>query len=209
MRSERSMPLITCEMRWLLDGPLPEEALRWFDDGRPPAAPAWREDRYLPPGGADVGIKEREGRLEIKGRLAALGTHAITPEIEGRAERWCKWTCGPTVAESFRGDAAIVVGKGRVQKHFLLEPGGLAQATAQRDLARRGFSLELTRIRLADDDHWSLGVEAVPDDPALLADLLRALADLLQGFPLPLPRSRSQSYPRWLLNQENARRGGR
>jgi hypothetical protein len=96
-----------------------------------------------------------------------------------------------------------------VQKHFLLEPGGLAQATAQRDLARRGFSLELTRIRLADDDHWSLGVEAVPDDPALLADLLRALADLLQGFPLPLPRSRSQSYPRWLLNQENARRGGR
>jgi hypothetical protein len=204
MRSERSMPLITCEMRWLLDGPLPEEALRWFQSG-PAAAPAWREDRYLLlPGVADMGIKEREGRLEIKGRLAALGTHAIAPEIEGRAERWCKWTYGAAVAESFQRHRAIVVGKGRVQKHFLLEPGGLAQATAQRDLARRGFSLELTRIRLGGGEHWSLGVEAVPDDPGLLADLLRALGDILQGFPVPLPRARSQSYPRWLARLEPA-----
>ena len=197
------MPLITCEMRWLHDGFLPEEALRWFQSGAQPAAAAWREDRYLIlPGVADMGIKERQGRLEIKGRLAVLGTHAITPEIEGRAERWCKWTYGAAVAESFQHDGAIVVGKGRVQKHFLLEPGGLAEATAQRDLARRGFSLELTRIRLAGGDHWSLGVEATPDDPALLADLLHALGDILQGFPMAMPRARSQSYPRWLARLE-------
>jgi hypothetical protein len=203
MRLERSMPLITCEMRWLLDGPLPEEALRWFDDGRPRAAPAWREDRYLLPGVADMGIKEREGRLEIKGRTAKLGAHAPTPEIEGNAERWCKWTYGAAVAERFRGQHAVVVGKGRVQKHFLLEPGGPARATAQRDVALRGFSLELTRIRLdAGGDYWSLGIEAAPDDGTLLADLLRALADILQEFPIPLPRARSQSYPRWLARLE-------
>lgn len=202
------MPLITCEMRWFLDGPLPHEAVRWFQRGGRPAAAAWREDRYLVlPGIADMGIKRREGRLDIKGRTAVLGSHAIAPEIEGVAERWCKWSYEAAAMEArLRGclqdQHTIVVGKGRLQRHFLLRPGKLAQETAQRDLARRGFSLELTRIRLpSGDDHWSLGIEAAPDDPALLADLLRALRDLLQGFPTPLPRARSRSYPVWLLER--------
>jgi hypothetical protein len=204
MCSERSMPLITCEMRWFLEGPLPEEALRWFDQGPQPAARAWREDRYALPGIADMGIKQREGRLEIKGRTAKLGAHAIAPEIEGNAERWCKWSYDvASIAAGLRGclegNETIVVGKGRMQRHFLLEPGGPAQEAAQRDLARRGFSVELTRIRLpSGEDHWSLGIEAAPDDPALLADLLRALGDVLRGFPLALPRTRSRSYPQWL-----------
>jgi hypothetical protein len=88
-----------------------------------------------------------------------------------------------------------------VQRHFLLHPGGAVEETPQRDLARRGFSIELTRLRLPiAAEHWSLGIEAAPDDPALLPDLLGALQDVLQGFPAPLPRKRSQSYPRWLLD---------
>ena len=63
-----------------------------------------------------------------------------------------------------------------------------------------GFSLELTRIGLAGGKYWSLGIEAAPDAPGLLADLLRALGEILQGFPIPLPRSCSRSYPRWLLD---------
>jgi hypothetical protein len=202
------MPLITCEMRWFLEGPLPEEVERWFDQGRQSAARTWREDRYLLPGIADMGIKQREGRLEIKGRTDKLGAHAIAPEIEGNAERWCKWSHDvASIAAGLRGclegQETIVVGKGRIQRHFLLEPGGLVQEAAQRDLARRGFSIELTRIRVpSGDDYWSLGIEAAPDDPALLADLLRALGDILQGFPVPLPRARSQSYPRWLARLE-------
>jgi hypothetical protein len=198
------MPLTTCEMRWLLDGPLPEEAERWLQSGRQPAARTWREDRYVLPGIADMGIKQREGRLEIKGRTGKLGAHAIAPEIEGNAERWCKWSYDvASIAAGLRGclegHETIVVGKGRVQRHFLLEPGGPAQETAKRDLARRGFSLELMRIRVpSGDEHWSLGIEAAPDDPALLADLLRALGDALQGFPLPLPRACSMSYAAWL-----------
>jgi hypothetical protein len=191
------MPLITCEMRWFFDGPLPDEATRWFEGG---AAAPWRDDRYLVlPGVADMGIKRREGRLEIKGRTVVLGNHRIAPAIEGVAERWCKWSYDPAI-ESFLGRATIVVGKCRVQRYFLLSSDGSAQETAQRDLARRGFSVELTRIRLAGADHWSLGVEAAPDDGTLLDDLLRALADVLRGFPLPLPPMRSRSYPGWLMD---------
>jgi hypothetical protein len=201
------MPLITCEMRWFFEGGLPSAAERWFAAGRPRAEP-WREDRYLIlPGVADMGIKAREGKLEIKGRTAVLGTHTIAPEIEGIAERWCKWSydtalaerlCGPSMQES------IAVGKQRVQRHFLLEP--TAQEMPERGPDRRGFSLELTRIRLAEDAYWSLGVEAAPDDPTLLVDLLRALRDVLQGFPLALPQARSRSYPGWLLDLASAAR---
>jgi hypothetical protein len=198
------MPLITCEMRWILEGALPGEVERWFHRAGAPAAPAWREDRYLIlPGAADMGVKERQGRLEIKGRLAELGRHAIAPEIEGAAERWCKWSyaAGAPPFGGLQGQV-VVVGKGRAQRHFLLEPGGRVPEVAQRDLPRRGFSLEATRVRLAGQNYWSLGIEAAPGDDAMLADLHRAMPGALARFPMPLPRSHSSSYPEWLARLE-------
>jgi hypothetical protein len=201
------MPLVTLEMRWLLEGPLPGKALRWFENDPQPIAPLPREDRYLVlPGVTDMGIKRREGRIEIKGRTAALGSHTVAPDIEGCAERWCKWTydAASIAAGWFEGRDAIVVGKSRMQRHYLLEPGGLAQASAKRDLPRRGFSLELTRIHLPSGggEHWSLGIEAAPDDPTMLTDLLGAMRGVLREFPTALPRSRSLSYPEWLARLE-------
>lgn len=188
------MPLITCEMRWFFDGQLPDEAAGWFGGT---AAP-WREDRYLVlPGVADMGIKRREGRLDIKGRIAVLGDHAVAPGIEGVAERWCKWTYeGLVIEDRFRGGVTIAVAKERLQRHFLLETG--ARETSERDVARRGFSLELTRIRLHGADHWSLAIEAAPDDATMLDELLRALGEVLQGLPQSLPLDHSRSYPAWL-----------
>jgi hypothetical protein len=207
------MPLITCEMRWLFDGALPDAVERWFEagPGRQPAAPAWREDCYLIlPGVLDMGIKRREGRLEIKGRTGKLGVHTIGPGIEGNAERWCKWSYeAGSIAAGLRfcleGEGTVVVGKSRLQRHFLLEAGGRSQEAPQRDLSRRGFSMEITRLRLgaaADDSHWSLGIEAAPDDAAMLADLLCVMPGVLRDFPMPLPRSRSMPYSEWLVRLE-------
>jgi hypothetical protein len=198
------MPLITCEMRWFLRGALPPQVERWFEGDGARTAPVWREDRYVLSGLADMGIKQREGRVEVKGRTAKLGAHVLAPDIEGSAERWCKWSYdAAAIADGFRGCLqgceTLVIAKGRVQRHFLLHPGGLTEGAAQRDLARRGFSVELTQIRVPSaGDHWSLGIEAAPDDAALLGDLLRALGEVLRGFPLPLPRTRARSYPQWL-----------
>jgi hypothetical protein len=195
------MPLITCEMRWLFEGALPVEVARWFERGGESVAETWREDRYLVlPGVTDMGIKERQGRLEIKGRLAKLGSHAIAPEIGGYVERWCKWSYDAAIEarlHSLLQDQGISVAKARAQWHFILD-AGCAQQTAQRDLTRRGFSIELTRIRLGDADHWSLGIEAAPDDGALLADLLCTLPAVFTGLAQPLSLTRSQSYPAWL-----------
>jgi hypothetical protein len=207
------MPLITCEMRWIFDGRLPGAVERWLEPGPGARAvpSAWREDRYLVlPGAVDMGIKRREGRLEVKGCEAWLGQHAPARDIEGRAGRWCKWSYDGAAGKSglrglFHGHDTIVVAKRRRQWHFLLAPGGEAQASAQRDLARRGFSLEITRVRLGggdEDTHWSLGIEAAPDDSTMLADLLRAMPAVLRDFPVGLPQSRSLSYPEWLAGLE-------
>lgn len=191
------MPLITCELRWFFEGPLPDEVGDWLARGRPTVEP-WREDRYLVlPGVADMGIKARGGRIEIKGRTAELGSHSVAPGIEGVAERWCKWSYQAGFEDAFRGAATILVAKARAQRHFLFDGDG-ARQTAARDLTR-GFSIELTRLRLGGADHWTLGIEAAPDDAALLTDLLRTLPDLLDSFPRALPAACAKSYPAWLL----------
>lgn len=199
------MPLITCEMRWFFEGALPGEVERWFERGKEPAPSAWREDRYLIlPGVADMGVKWREGRLEIKGRLAVLGGHAPAADIEGVTERWSKWPyAGKAIEDRFRRcskNGTITVRKRRSQRHFLLE--ACAREVARRVVDQRGFALELTRLRIGDDRHWTLGIEAAPDDPPMAADLVGALPQVLEGLPVALPRARSMSYPQWLARPQ-------
>lgn len=90
------------------------------------------------------------------------------------------------------------VAKARAQRHFVLAAGRVAQEVPLRDPSRRGFSLELTRLRRGAANHWTFGIEAAPDDPTLLGDLLPALRDALRGFPLTLPQTHALSYPAWL-----------
>jgi hypothetical protein len=81
----------------------------------------------------------------------------FAPGIEGMAKRWCKWSYDAAVVPHFPAlsdQEAILVGKGGLQRHFLLEP--TAQELAKRDFTRHGFSLELTRLRRGGADHWAL-----------------------------------------------------
>ena len=139
------MPWSTLEVRWFFPGPLAETGAgvkSWFrsrprydrpDEPAPiawdPAPPAWRQDRYLLiPDQDDMGIKWREGRLEIKAREAALDFTRFAPAIEGVCERWLKWSyAGEAVERRFsdvfhgRGAHGVVtVEKRRLQRHLRL-----------------------------------------------------------------------------------------
>ena len=103
------MPSSTLEIRWFFSGSLEQSGSGvevWFtsrpryggsDRAAPiawdPAPPAWRQDRYLlVPGSDDMGIKWREGRLEIKGRTSTSGPRVFAPGIAGECEHWLKWS---------------------------------------------------------------------------------------------------------------------
>ena len=224
------MPWSTLEVRWFLPGPLAESGSAvevWFrsrpryggsDEPAPiawdPAPPAWRQDRYLPvPGQDDMGLKWREGRLEIKGREAALGHHVFAPAIEGMCERWLKWSYAGAAIERrfgglFRDGAApgvVTVEKRRLQRHLRLGPSGAVVEVGPDDPRERGVNVELAQIRIAGSPgphselHWSLAFEAFPSDVASRA-FTQVIARFLAGCPaLPLAAERSMSYPRWLL----------
>jgi len=214
------------EVRWLFEGAVPDEVERWFREGpalgpggargdgdwpRTPAGdPAWRDDRYrVVPGAPDLGIKWREGRLEVKGREAALGTWHLGARAVGAAERWLKWSvAGGAVAAAWgagfdaSADAVVRVGKCRGLRKLALDAAGAVREVPADRYPERVIGAELTRIRLdgADaDTHWTLGLEAAPASAALEAAFAPAAAAFLAGCPRVLPPGHAMSYPEWLL----------
>ena len=224
------MPWSTLEVRWFLRRPLAESGsaveawfrspLRYGGSAGPasiawqPAPPAWRQDRYLVvPGQDDMGIKWREGRLEIKGREAALGPCVFAPAIEGMCERWLKWSYTGEAIERrfsvlFRDGAAhgvVTVEKRRLQRHLRLDPSGAAVEVGPDEARECGVNVELAQIRVPGvqgspfGPHWTLAFEAFPSDFASQT-FTEVVARFLVGCPaLPLAAERSMSYPRWLV----------
>jgi hypothetical protein len=163
------------------------------------------------PGHDDMGIKWREGRLEIKGRAADLGDRTFAQAIEGRYEHWLKWTYAGAATERrfgglFRDDVAhgvVTVEKRRLQCYLRLDPSGVVEVGLN-DPRERGANIELAQIRIpgsSDQQHWSLAFEAFPADDQTSERFAPVVRRFLEGFPaLPLTADRSMSYPRWLLS---------
>lgn len=102
-------PYPSLEVRWFLDGE-PEahpELPDWFLHSRPVgrhghiAEPRWQgrlndePDLYLLlQGSDDMGVKWREGALQLKGRVANLGTEVFAGRHYGHVQRWLKWSYG-------------------------------------------------------------------------------------------------------------------
>jgi hypothetical protein len=162
------VPWSTLETRWFLSGLLAESgsAVEAWLRSRPhsggsdepaliawePASPVWRQDRYLlVPGHDDMGIKWRKGRLQIKGREAALGHRVFAPGIEGMCERWLKWSYVAEAIERrfcglFRDGVAhgvVTVEKRRLQSRLCLDPSGAVVEVGPDDPRERGVNVEL------------------------------------------------------------------
>jgi hypothetical protein len=197
--------LYSAEVRWFVKGLLPESALAWFLQDAP-TDPLIRIDRYLLfPGCASVGVKEREGKFEIKarcssGEIARLAAHAV-----GRVEGWAKWSYErPPVTpwlEALALEPAgwINVCKARRLLQFSLERGA-PQRVGLAEQPRQGCSIELTSIQARGGDWWSVGLEAFGSKARLQANLRIVAAAFFsaRGTPPPLGLTDSCSYPAWL-----------
>lgn len=241
------MPLITREVRWFFDGRLAADgasSLAWFAGGAgdqdgeavPVAQPGechpgewrsedWRTDRYLLlPDSDDVGVKLRQGRLEIKGRHSLIGIQRFGDGLEGEVACWTKWTLAapewtvdPAAWSAIEANVSLCVAKLRMLRSMRFGEDGVISAPAEqgaepalplglqggaRGKRQWNLQMELARIRLTGaevDTHWSLAFEAYPDDPFCCAPFAKAVATLLAGCPArPLGAERSMSYPRWL-----------
>jgi hypothetical protein len=182
--------LTSLELRWFSPGELPSDVASWFSSaelGGQLQAPEAREDVYLyVPECEYMGIKLRQGRLEIKWRQVDLGILRLE-RAEGKLEKWSKWLCEDPTTESFQPELVLKqkswvrIGKVRSQRLY------------------DDFALELTQLTIENNLWWSLALETLGAD-ARARDRLQNIFELVGKtyVGLALPAQNSYAYPKWI-----------
>lgn len=180
----------TLEVRWFRPGALPLYVRAWFDGLGEAQALEQRTDTYLVPSESDaVGVKRRQGRLEIKQRTDAPLATRWTDGVEGYVEAWRKWGFQlPNGAEPETG--WVVVHKAR-QILRTPSPGSEDGSCC---------TLELGTVTLSGRTWWTLCLEAEGMSVPARREALRAAGTrwLAGGLPFPLTMADSAGYPGWL-----------
>jgi hypothetical protein len=196
------------EVRWIFPGPMRTAVAAWF--GRFPAEMESREDNYLlDPTWRGPSVKVRGGcALEVKLYRGSPGILDVAGRARGRMESWQKWSfpSGPLSHDYGDLDCWRLVGKRRRISRFALASGRIVTHTAGL-LHEPQCHVELTEIRTAGQEWWSLGFEATgPAD--LLHSALEGTAALVFAEALPagveLSSNESRSYAEWLARQPGA-----
>lgn|GEM_PF-236802 len=232
-------PLMTSEVRWFQRGSLPE-AVRTTFLATVPAAVVEppRTDAYVRLSAHDLGIKLREGRLEVKGRLEDHGLHHLCQGIEleagvdlvGRVETWAKWTVADFNSDTDLPSARLVrspgpsarvndtalhltsVTKARIVAYLDPIRGAFCPLPAEVDAQwwRDRCAVEITEVRRAGDDWWTLAVEAPLDAGRPTTVLNTALTAVTRAVPSAISllspcKDNSRSYPAWLAERQSNR----
>lgn len=219
----QTIPLASHEVRWFFEGKanLHESLKRWFETIAPieknpgVGPPVWKgrlddqPDVYLlVPGSDDMGIKWREGELQIKGRVSSLGTQVFCGRHQGEVERWIKWSYKNTPAAYQRlfmarketGLVTASVGKTRALRKVRLDTlTGKAQEVDAKTFVDRGLGFELTDLEVDGKAYCSLAFEAFPNDSAMDAAFTQAVEAFVDGLTaFDLTATHSRSYPAFL-----------
>lgn len=205
----------TAEVRWFYEGTVPAKVTEWFSHGeRPPEAATPRTDFYLRAvGGDSLGIKLREGKLEIKQRYQQYGVRRFHHEVTGWAEAWHKWRfelaqAAEDLTEAGMSSATwIGVQKERKLRKFHVACSGEIVAVPVMAQVDQGCGIELTQVSVEGNEWWSLGFEAFGEAAAIQSNLLLVAEYVLRSDNPPLlDLQASFGYPRWLeVIQRSAR----
>jgi hypothetical protein len=201
--------LTTVEVRWFFPGEIPPPVLSWYRIGeRAPERQPVRVDHYLPVLGTDgLGLKYREGRIEMKQRYEQHRDRALGDDARGTVELWKKWgfeLAGDQLGEKFAElDTWIAVRKARMMRNYEVKSNGALVAIPVGITPRLGCSVELSRVVAEETVWWTLAFEAAGREDALLTTLDRVTRHVLtHAIDFELTAADSYGYPRWLLELE-------
>lgn len=191
--------LFTAELRWFMTGKPDPDALGWF---RVPAATREprRVDAYLTlPGVAGVGVKVREGMLEIKARRGPAREVTLASGLAGLLEHWVK-VSNAEPADRWPDASWITVSKVRLVRRLSLTGEPVPARPDGENGRPAGCDVELTEVRIGDGRWWTIGLEAFGSPDELEIPLLEIAGRLLERAPasLSLTTATSGGYPEWL-----------
>lgn len=187
--------LTSVEVRWFLPESIPQDIRDWFlgEALTGELTPTQnREDLYLDLGDReDVGIKWREGNLEVKWRQSELGSRAFGEVWQGQMERWLKWSCEAETPNGFVENAIASRRWISIQK---------VRQQRQSKYAEGNCAVELSQLQIEQQTWWSLAFEATGNNDCLELILEQTLEQIQQrdrpisSFTL----KNSYAYPRFL-----------
>jgi hypothetical protein len=199
----------TAEVRWFTQGAIPSEVLRWFhESGKAFEEQPLRVDYYLRiVEGESLGVKLREGRLEIKQRQGKPEIVHFDKHIIGWVERWRKWSFElagtSSVLDGMRTSANHWIGvrKERKLRTYLVTGKGSVTSDRAGGNILHGCGWELAKIGIGGigEAWWSLGFEAFGLEVELRDILLHVAGPILRKKATPIfDLDNSYGYPRWL-----------
>jgi len=196
--------LTTDEIRWFFTDMIPSAVLDWFRDGVPISPAPGRTDIYLPlPASFELGIKLREGRLEIKTQSGPSRQVAYPNGVTGRAALWKKEAVRSDLVSDIESrlahPSALSVLKQRYLRKFSLQAGRPVEITTA-SAPRQGCFLELAQLWLDDIPSWTIALEAIGAPAPLAGNLAETAAHIFGQSPCPAPLKAETcaSYPEWL-----------
>ncbi|HSR30031.1 MAG TPA: hypothetical protein VLY63_05650 [Anaerolineae bacterium] len=203
------MPMFpTVEVRWFHRGETPSDVTEWFlrDEPSPDQQPR-RIDHYLRLGQRDsIGIKLREGRIEVKRRQHRHGVVRFHDQIAGVVESWRKWSLpfaalGGDLANAAMPAASwIAVQKARLLRKYQIVGEGQLVSVPAEVFPVQGCSVELTGVHTQGEAWWTLAFEAFGKASTRYDYLVLAAETVLarEGGPFLFDPRDSYGYPRWL-----------
>lgn len=196
------------EVRWFFENALPDEVGRWFARGGPASLAGPREDHYLLfPSSLGLNVKLREGRLEVKALVRALGVRTFTAAAAGNVQLWEKRFGGDAALREFeklRATAShlwIAVRKERTLRTFSPDGDSPTEVPAGKVFLSEGCNVELTNIQVNGSAYWSFALEAFGEPSRAEQHLQRVAGVVLADKhrpPHPFPAADSRSYPEWI-----------
>lgn len=199
--------------------PLREEGLYDPKTGAEPFVKLERErtDEYLLLPDCDtVGVKQRQGKLEVKALVAGPRPFSLGGVV-GRMDQWVKWSFDPSEAIATQFEIELDqsgpwrrVAKKRYTQKISLDSGGPVSVSPDQ-YPETGCNIELTVIDVhATLRTWlTFGFEAFGPSGRVMALLDQAAQHFFAAYgppPVSLDGSDSLSYPAWLAKlHENDR----
>ena len=196
----------TAEIRWFYPGSIPDKIYSWlkgktgFYEDQP-----LRTDNYLLlPEQENLGIKLRQGRMEIKKRTEVHPEY-IAPGIAGSVESWIKWSIPAEQhtdsLQHILSDQAhwVAIQKNRsVQKYAIGEYQSVIPYPSE-GYPKEGVMLESCELLINSQTWWTLAIECFGPSEKVHSNLLTVIPGMLKtDSNLSLSVAYSSGYPEWI-----------
>lgn len=183
--------LVTREVRWFREGPLPPEVLEWFTESATHRT-EWRVDLYDVKAAEDgIGRKQRDtSTIDSKVRVSIIQDVSLAPGLTGHVEDWLKIS-RPLGSVTTGISNPLEVEKRLHTRTFALDGN-----------AETGCEVELAEIRAGTTQAWSLCFETFgrPEhrEDALRAGVEQLVMDTSWPDSFEFTQDSCLAYPDWI-----------